>query len=119
RGGTLADHQGVPVLAHHEGLLARLQPGRVLHAAVAGVGRELHGDLLAVGPGDRERVVGDAVLFAPVVGDVLEAVLAPDDEIAVDDAAEDAVAPSGLAGGLLVGGRRGIRRGRRRRVARL
>src|SRR5205814_4049991 len=63
------------VPAEHDRRLAGLEPGSVLHAPVPGVGRQLDAHLLAVGTGDREGVVRDAILFPAVVGGVLEAVL--------------------------------------------
>src|SRR4051812_18473728 len=100
--GPLADDEGVAVLAHDQRGLAGLQLGSVFHTLVLGVIGELDADLLAVGASDGQGYVGHAVFLAPVVGDVLETVLASDDEVAVDDALEVSVGTlAPLSGGLL------------------
>src|SRR5205085_7971065 len=108
----LAHDQGLAVLADDQGLLAGLELGGVLDAPVLGVARELDVDLLGVGAGDGEGVARDAVLLAPVVGHVLKAPVAPHDEVAVDDAAQQAPALAGTGARLLAVGRGGRRRRR-------
>jgi hypothetical protein len=110
----LPDDEGVAVFAHEQRGLAGLQLGGVLHTLVLGVAGELDADLLAVGAGDGEGAARDAVFLAPVVGDVLEAVLAADDEVAVHDALEVSVGALAPVSGRLLGVRRG--RGRRGRT---
>src|SRR5205807_3354752 len=64
---------------------ARRQLRSVLDTAVLRVVRQRHAHVLAVGPGQRERVAVERVLGASVDRDVLvAAVLTRNDEVAVD-----------------------------------